>query len=129
MKTHCAFDFSPQRPVVRAAFTMPELMIAMAVFGFVIAGVLTANLFGLRIFQITQNKLSASDAARKSLGRVVDDIRNCKTIYVGNVSSNGVFTAVADGVAQSGSGLMIHPTTNSANFIIYFLNLPDKTFR
>lgn len=111
------------------AFTLPEMLIAMAVFGFVVTGVLTANLFGLRVFQITQNKLTASDAARKTLGRMTDDIRNCKTAYIGNVSSNGVFTAVSDGATQSGSGLIIYPTTNTNNFIVYFLNPSDKSFR
>ena len=94
----------------RRAFTLPELLIAIAVFGF-------------------ENKLTASAGARKSLGKVVDDIRNCKTTYVGNVSSNGVFTALADGVPQSGGALVIYPTTNAASFIVYFLNMSDKTFR
>jgi|KBSMisStandDraft_5_1062788.scaffolds.fasta_scaffold40354_2 prepilin-type N-terminal cleavage/methylation domain-containing protein len=111
------------------AFTLPELLIAIAVFGFVIGGVLTANLFGLRIFQITQNKLAASDAARKTLGKISDDIRNCKTAFIANVSSNGMFTALSDGVTQSGAGLILYPTTNTNSYIVYFLNPSDKTFR
>src|SRR3954467_6578572 len=111
------------------AFTLPELMIAIAVFGFVITGVIAANLFGLRIFQLTETKITASDAARKALGKMTDDIRNCKTTYVGNVSTNGVFTALAEGVTQSGAGLIIYPTTNTSNYIVYFLNATDKSFR
>src|SRR5204863_5782200 len=61
------------------AFTLPELMVAVAVFSFVVIGVLSANLFGLRMFQLTENKLAANDAARKIIGNVTDDIRNCKT--------------------------------------------------
>src|SRR4051812_19872359 len=111
------------------AFTLPELLIAIAVFAFVIAGVLAANLFGLRMFQITQNKLNASDGARKALGKMSDDIHNCKTVYIGNVSTSGVFTAISDGVTQSGAGLIIYPTTNTNSYIVYFLNASDKTFR
>jgi prepilin-type N-terminal cleavage/methylation domain-containing protein len=110
------------------AFTLPELLIAIAVFGFVITGIIAANLFGLRIFQITENKLTANDAARKTLGKVADDIRNCKTTYIGNMSSNGVFTAISDGATQSGGGLIIYPT-DSTNYIIYFRNQSDNTFR
>ena len=101
----------------------------MSVFGFVVAGIITANIFGLRIFQITENKLTASDAGRKALSGLIEDIRNSKTSYVGNVASNGVFTALADGVAQSGGALLVYPTTNSDMFILYFLNPSDNTFR
>jgi prepilin-type N-terminal cleavage/methylation domain-containing protein len=111
------------------AFTFPELMIAIAVFGFVITGVITANLFGLRMFQITQNKLTATDATRKALGKITDDIRNCKSAYIASVGSNGVFTALADGVTQSGAGLILYPTTNTNSYIVYFLNPSDNTFR
>jgi prepilin-type N-terminal cleavage/methylation domain-containing protein len=127
-KVNRTTSFRPAHGCTRA-FTLPELLIAIAVFGFVIAGVLTANLFGLRMFQITQNKLSATDAARKALGKLTDDIRNCKTLYVANVSTSGVFTALSDGVTQSGAGLIIYPTTNTNSYIVYFLNQSDKTFR
>src|SRR5438874_957996 len=117
---------SPPVSPPRRAFTLPEMLIAVAVFAFVVTGVLTANLFGLRLFQITQNKLTASDAARKALGKMTDDIRNCKTTCIGNVTSNGVFTALSDGVTQAGSGLIIYPTTNTNSFIVYFLNQSDN---
>jgi hypothetical protein len=105
------------------------MMIAMAVFTFVIAGVLGANLFGLRMFQITENKLSASDDARSALGKLSEDIRNAKRTYIGSVSSNGQFTALVDGVPHSGTGLIIYPTTNNTDFIVYFLNAADNSFR
>lgn len=122
------FQLHHCRSAGRGAFTLPELMIAVAVFSFVVIGVTSANLFGLRMFQITENKLSASDAARKIIGKVTDDIRACKSSCVGDVT-NGVFVSVADGQPQAGAALFINPTTNSANYIIYFLNAPDNTFR
>jgi len=69
------------------------------------------------MFQITENKLSASDAARKIIGKVTDDIRTCKSSCVGDVT-NGVFVSVADGQRQAGTALFINPTTNSANYTI-----------
>ena len=111
----------------QTAFTLPELMIAVAVFSFVVIGVISANLFGLRMFQITENKLTANDAARRIIGKVTDDIRNCKTSCVGDVT-NGTFVSVADGQPQAGTAVMINPTTNSTDFIIYFLNGADNTF-
>jgi len=118
----------PAGALCTAGLTLPEMMIAVAVFAFVVTGVISANLFGLRMFQITENKLTASDSARAALGKMTTDIRNCKSTLVGNVTTNGTFVAIADGVAQAGSGLIIYPTTNTTNFIIYFLNA-DNTFR
>ena len=34
-----------------------------------------------------------------------------------------------DGETQQGTGLLIYPTTNTTNFIIYFVNPADQTFR
>ena len=120
---------SDHRAVSETALTLPEMLIAIAVFAFVVTGVIGANLFGLKMFQITESKLTASDAARSSLGKLTDEIRNCKRTYIGNVSSNGTFTALADGVTQSAAGLILYPTTNTTNFILYFLNPTDNSFR
>ena len=112
----------------QAAFTMPEMLIAVVLFILVVGGVIGANLFGLRMFQITENKLTATSAARKAMGMMTDEIRNCKSTWVGNVS-NGVFVAHLDGEAQTGNGVMICPTTNNASFVIYFVNASDQSFR
>jgi prepilin-type N-terminal cleavage/methylation domain-containing protein len=110
------------------AFTLPELLVSIAVFSLVVVCIVAANLFGLRMFQITDNKLQASDAARKSIGRMTDEIRTCTTTWVGNIT-NGVFAAHLDGEKQTGNGLMIYPSTNATNFILYFFNPSDQSFR
>ena len=110
------------------AFTLPELLIAVTIFLLVVTAVLSANLFGLSIFQIAQNKLTTTDSVRATVGKITDEIRSCSTTYVGNVS-NGVFVALPNGTPQSGQGLLIYPTTNTASFIIYFINASDQTFR
>jgi prepilin-type N-terminal cleavage/methylation domain-containing protein len=109
-------------------FTLPELMVAMTVFLLLVGGVVFSHLFGLRMFQITETKLSTTDEARKVIGRMADEIRSCRVTWVGNVK-NGEFVAVLDGEAQRGGGLLIQPTTNAANFILYFVNPSDQTFR
>jgi prepilin-type N-terminal cleavage/methylation domain-containing protein len=109
-------------------FTLPELLIASTVFTMVVSGVLFANLFGLNMFRITETKLIATDAARKTTGKITDEVQTCKSTWIGNVK-NGVFEALLDGETQQGSGLLIYPTTNKANFVIYFVNPSDQTFR
>jgi prepilin-type N-terminal cleavage/methylation domain-containing protein len=109
-------------------FTLTEVLIASTVFLLLVSGVVFANLFGLSMFRITQTKLNASSGARKTIARMANEIRTCKTTWVGNVT-NGVFHARLDGETQQGSGLLIYPTTNAANYIVYFVNPSDKTFR
>ncbi len=115
-------------PKTDAGFTLPEVLISSTLFIFVISGVLFGHLFGLSMFRITGTKLAATDAARKVTGKIADEIQTCKSTWIGNVK-NGVFEALLDGEKQQGAGLLIYPTTNKANFIIYFVNSSDKTFR
>lgn len=117
-----------RRTTPEAGFTLAEMMVAATVFLLVVGGIIGAHLFGLRMFQIAQTKLVASDSMRMAIGRMTDEIRNCKTTYVGNVS-NGTFVALINGVPQAGGGLLVYPSTNTNSFIIYFVNPPDQSFR
>lgn len=111
-----------------SGFTIPEVLIAMTVFLLLIGGIVTAHLFGLSMFRINEAKLTATDQARKTIGRMATEIRACKSTAIGDVK-NGEFVSLLDGEKQVGSGLMIHPTTNTADYIIYFVNPTDNTFR
>lgn len=111
-----------------AAFSLPEALIAATIFALLLGGVVGANLFGMRMFQLTETKLKAGDGARMALGAMSDEIRNCSASWVGDVT-NGTFVALVDGQPQSGSALLLQPTTNATNFVIYFLNPSDQTFR
>jgi prepilin-type N-terminal cleavage/methylation domain-containing protein len=128
LRLHISHSRQPGRTKADAAFTLPELLVSIAVFSLVIGCIVAANLFGLRMFQITDNKLQASDAARKSIGKMTDEIRTCSSTWVGNIT-NGVFAAHLNGEKQTGNGLMIYPSTNTTNFILYFFNSSDQSFR
>jgi type II secretory pathway pseudopilin PulG len=112
----------------RVGFTIIELLIAVTILSFVIAGVVSANLFGLKMLRVSENKLIAGDGARRVIGKMADEIRNANRFYVGNVT-NGIFSAVADGVVQSGDGVLIYPSTNQTQYILYYLNTSDNTLR
>ena len=111
-----------------AAFSLPEALIASTLFLLLLAGVVGANLFGMRMFQLTETKLKANDGARRALGLIADEIRRCNAIWIGNVS-NGTFVALLNTEALTGSALMIQPATNVTNFVIYYCNPNDQTFR
>jgi prepilin-type N-terminal cleavage/methylation domain-containing protein len=109
-------------------FTLPELLISITVFSLLVTGIIFAHLYGLSMFRITETTLNATDDARKTIGKMANEIRTCKTALVGNVK-NGVFVAQLDGEIQQGAGLLIQPTTNNTQYIIYFVNPSDQTFR
>jgi len=111
-----------------AAFSLPEVLIASTLFVLLLGGVVGANLFGMRMFQLSETKLRASDGARKALGLMTDEIRKSTATWVGDVT-NGSFVAALDGQPQTGSALLIQPSTNATSFVVYFLNPGDQSFR
>lgn len=123
---HCRKGKKNQRSL--HAFSLPEITMSMALFVLLLGGVVTVNLFGVRWYMMIQTKLVIADKARAAFGRMSDEIRTCAVTYVGTVS-NGLFTAHAPGEYLTGNGLMIYTSTNSTNYILYFYNSADQTFR
>lgn len=113
----------------RRGFTLAEILIAVAVFIILLAGIISANLFGLKMFQLNQAKLSATEWSRRTFGKITDEVHSCNSVSILNIDTNGNFTGLLDGETQQGNGLQIFPTTNTDSYTIYFLNLPDETFR
>lgn len=113
-----------------SAFTLTEILIAMAIFLIVVTGILTAHLFGLRMFQVNETKLTSTGWSRTTFSRIADEVRSCDTMAVGNLNAtNSNFEGLLDGEVQQGNGLLIYPTTNTSSYILYFLNSKDQTFR
>jgi hypothetical protein len=109
------------------AFTLTEMMVSVAIFILLVGGVVSANLFGLRMFQIEETKLNASDEARKIVGVLMDEIHSCETFQIGTFT-NGTFTGLPLGAPQIGPALIVYPTTNTTNYIMYFVNTADRKF-
>jgi hypothetical protein len=112
---------APRAPTARSAFTLAEIMTAMGLFSLVVIGVVYAQLFGMRMFNITSTRLSAGDSGRKVLNRVRDDVRSGKVLYVGNGDSTH-FTNITLNNLRQGNALQIHPTTDTNVFIRYYLD-------
>jgi prepilin-type N-terminal cleavage/methylation domain-containing protein len=117
---------SPKR---NGGFTLPEILIALTIFVLMVAGIISANLFGLRMFQVNQTKLNATEWSRRTFGEITDEIRSCNTVSILNVDTNGNFTGLLDGETQQGSAIQIYPTTDTNSYTVYFANLSDQTFR
>ena len=115
--------------VPNQGFTLPEILIALTVFTFVLAGIIAANLFGLRMFQVNEAKLIATEWSRNTFGKITDEIHTCNTVSVGNMTTNGNFEGLLPGEVQQGTAIEIQPTTNTASLIYYFVDSLDGTFR
>lgn len=119
------------RPFSRAAqpaFTLAEMMTAMGLFALVVIGVVYSQLFGMRMFNVTSTRLSASDNARKVLNQVRDEVRSGKILYVGNGNSTG-FTNIAPNGLRQGTALQIYPTTETNVFTRYYLDLASQSLK
>jgi hypothetical protein len=116
------------RPAGQAAFTLAEIMTAMGLFSLVVIGVVYSQLFGMKMFNITATRLSASDSARKVLDFVRDDIRSGKLLYVGNGDSTQ-FTNIGFNGLRQGNALQIYPTADTNVFIRYYLDSASKSLR
>lgn len=106
------------------AFTLPELMVTMSIFGLAIAAMLSSHLFGLRQDQLVRGKLGVSDQSRLAFNRLVQEIQSAKLVHVGNLSGT-TFTPIPDGQPLQGTAIEIHPTTDTNNFIRYFFNTDE----
>jgi len=106
----------------------PGRMVAMAIFGMVMAGMMIASAFGIRAHEMTKVKLGASDEARRAINLLSSEIRAAKIIRIGNGTASS-FDEVPVNAPQRGSALQIHPTTNTANFVRYFWNSDDHQLK
>jgi len=112
----------------KQGFTLTEILVASTIFVLLVGGLLGTNLFGLRMFQLMQTKLQATQWSRETVMQLRYEIHVCYNAQVG-VVSNGVFAAFLDGDTQQGNGLLLNTTTNTNSFILYFVNTADQTFR
>jgi prepilin-type N-terminal cleavage/methylation domain-containing protein len=113
------------RQPLAAAFTLPEMMVVSSIFLLLITGVIIAQVGGLKMFSLVRAKVGANADARQVLGELVKEVRSAKIIRVGNAtaSSNSVsFTPFALGQRQQGNSLQLHLTTNTNNYVVYYLN-------
>lgn len=104
-----------------SGFTLAELMTATAIFSLVVIAVVYSHLLGLRMFNITATKLSASTNARAALNEVRDEIRSAKMLRVGNGDNTGFTNITGNGLRQ-GNALQIYPTVSTNVYARYYLD-------
>ena len=121
---------SPRRKNI-SAFTLVEMMMSVWIYLFIFIGVMVAiQIFALRVYTLAATKLSATTGGRETLNQIRDNIREAKTLQVGNCTTAGAtsFSAVSATSAAQGNALEIFPTTNSLPYTIFYLDTstPDN---
>ena len=109
-------------------YTITELMVTMAIVLLVMGAVLSAHVFGMRLFEITKAKLGASDEARAAVSSMISEIRSAKLIRLGDGSLSN-FTEVGVNVLQKGSAVQIYASTNLNSFVRYFWDASDRKLK
>jgi len=128
MQLHITCNRRREHRLGLRAFTLVEIQVSMAVILLVMGGVISSHVFGLKLNEATRCRLSASDAARNAIGRLVTDIRSAKDIQVGS-GTFSAFSQVADGTLQRGSAIRIYPTTNTNSFVVYYRDSSDSCLK
>ena len=119
---------SGERRFVRsAAFTLTEMMIASSLLTMVLVGIISANIFGMRLYEITCLKLGASNEARQAISKMTDEVKSCKILQVGSGTVNS-FALDTNGILQ-GSALQIFPSTNTNFWIRYYWDTSDRRLK
>lgn len=121
----CRYPSSPLHGL--SGMTLVEIMVAMTVFSFAMIGLTYTHIYGLKLDQLVQSKLGASDQSRRAYSVLCNDIRTAKGWAIGN-GTDTAFAPVSSGSQQKGNALKLYPTTttnfviNSNIFIIYHFN-------
>jgi type II secretory pathway pseudopilin PulG len=118
------------RPVRMArAFSITELLTVVAIFSLLVIGMVATQLFGMRMYNISQTKLTLTANARKVLNHVRDEVRAGQVIAVGNADSSS-FTGIADNTPRAGNALKICASAANTNqFVYYFLDTTNACLK
>ena len=90
-----------------SGFTLAELLTATAIFSLVIVGMVYSHLFGMKMYNLTATKLTASQNARATLNRITDEVV-ARRLWRSVRATRILFGADEHG--QRGNALQISPT-------------------
>jgi prepilin-type N-terminal cleavage/methylation domain-containing protein len=126
MKIPAPVDSRPTGIVLKAGrgFALPETLIVMAILSMLVAATVSSQIFGLKMYRISETKLTTTADARSVLNRIREEIRCGRMLEVGNGDSVS-FLKISNNVAHIGNALRIFPTTDTNQFVYYYTD-PDN---
>ncbi|HTQ30338.1 MAG TPA: prepilin-type N-terminal cleavage/methylation domain-containing protein [Opitutaceae bacterium] len=101
------------------AFTLVELLVAMTIIGFAVAGAIAITIQGLKIYYTDTNRLSVNKDMRKFTQAMFTDAAFSNDFYIYDPATNGAIpTSGNDNYVSSGKSgddlLLVTTSTNSA---------------
>lgn len=105
----------------QAGLTLTETMVASAVFSLAVIGLLACHMFGLRLDQLANSKVGASELARLSFNQLSDDIRSAKRWEIGNGDESS-FVEIPLGQNQKGTALKLYSTSFTNSYCLYYFD-------
>jgi type II secretory pathway pseudopilin PulG len=114
-----------------SAYTLVEMIVTIGIFLFLFVGVMVSvQLFGLRIYTLEATKLVATAGSRAALNAMRDQIREAKTVYVGNCTTESTTSFALIGITnapQIGNAIIVYPTTNTTAYTVFYLDTSTST--
>ena len=108
-------------------FSLPELLVAMGLFTILVGGLVSATLYGLKMYQATDLKANASDGTRLGLNKLMADIREARLARIGTYATS--FADSPEGSPQQGNALMLHFTTDTNLYVLYYRDGIDQVLK
>jgi hypothetical protein len=99
-----------------------EILTVVAVFTLLVAAMVATQLFGMRMYSLSQTRLTLTANARNVLNRVRDDVRSGQIVVVGNADQSS-FNSISNNTARTGNALKIcADSSNTNNYVYYYLD-------
>jgi len=111
------------------AFTFVETMISAWIFSIIVITAMVAlQIFALRTYTLAATKLTATAGGRKAMDQIRDAIREGRVVNVGNCNNNPTtYTNIPSPLSQIGNSLIVYATTNTNNYVIFYLDSSTAT--
>jgi hypothetical protein len=88
------------------AYTLPKLLVSMAIFSMVIGGVVSSHLFGMKMMEMSRIKLGAHESGPNIFDQLIGDIKAASKVHVG-IGNQSYFQEAAFGDAQEGNTMQL----------------------
>lgn len=118
-----------KRPIESAGFSLVEMVMVVGIFALLVLGMVSAQLYSMRVYTLAATKLVATAGARQVMNDLRDQIRDANTVYIGNCTSDWTTYADVTNGNQAGNAVEIYPTTNSTPYLICYLDSTTSTNR
>ena len=116
-------------PTGVSGFSVLEMVLVAGIFAVLVIGMVSSQIYGMRVYTLTATKLVSTAGAREVIGSLRDQIREANLVYIGNCSSDWTTYSDITNGKQQGNAVEIYPTTNSTPYFICYLDTTTSTNR